>query len=69
MPQQILLQGPLAAMQQVISSAQQARQEHGWIMDIYLLRRTVAVAVGRCAPQADAAPAGRSAVPAEWRWH
>lgn len=47
MPQQILLQGPLAAMQQVISSRrQQARQEHGWIMDIYLLRRDGAVAVG-----------------------
>ena len=40
MPQQILMQGPLAEVQTAISATRkQARQEHGWIMDIYLLRR------------------------------
>ena len=40
MPQQILVHGPLAEVKDRISALrQQARQAHGWIMDIYLLRR------------------------------
>lgn len=40
MPQQILMQGRLAQVKADISARrQQARQQHGWIMDIYLLRR------------------------------
>ncbi|MEG0557803.1 MAG: precorrin-6A synthase (deacetylating), partial [Comamonas sp.] len=40
MPQQILMQGQLAQIKADISARrQQARQLHGWIMDIYLLRR------------------------------
>ena len=40
MPQQILVHGPLAEVKDHISALrQQARLEHGWIMDIYLLRR------------------------------
>lgn len=40
MPQQILVHGPLAEVKDRISALrQQARLEHGWIMDIYLLRR------------------------------
>ena len=40
MPQQILMQGRLAEVKDSISAKrQQARQLHGWIMDIYLLRR------------------------------
>ena len=39
-PQQILMQGRLAEVKDSISAKrQQARQLHGWIMDIYLLRR------------------------------
>ncbi|MCD2511447.1 precorrin-6A synthase (deacetylating) [Comamonas endophytica] len=40
MPQQILLHGRLPQAAAEISARRaQARQEHGWIMDIYLLRR------------------------------
>lgn len=40
MPQQILIQGQLAQVKADISARRrQARQQHGWIMDIYLLRR------------------------------
>jgi precorrin-6A synthase len=40
MPQQILLRGKLADVAAGISARRsQARLEHGWIMDIYLLRR------------------------------
>lgn len=40
MPQQILLRGPLADVAAQISARRsEARQVHGWIMDIYLLRR------------------------------
>lgn len=40
MPQQILLRGRLADVATQISARRaQARQAHGWIMDIYLLRR------------------------------
>lgn len=40
MPQQVLRQGPLAAMGPAIVAQRAAlRQEHGWIMDIYLLRK------------------------------
>lgn len=40
MPQQILMHGPLAEVKAAISEKRrQARQQHGWIMDIYLLRR------------------------------
>lgn len=42
MPQQIILTGPLAvAGPQIIATRAQARVRHGWIMDIYLLRRSV----------------------------
>lgn len=41
MPGQILLSGPLAETGPKISARrEQARRERGWIMDIYLLRRT-----------------------------
>ncbi len=42
MPQQLLMSGRLdAVLKQTISARRaQARAEHGWIMDIYLLRRT-----------------------------
>lgn len=40
MPQQLLLSGPLASAAGRIRQARAAaRREHGWIMDIYLLRR------------------------------
>lgn len=40
MPQQALIAGPLAAVgQQIIDTRAALRREHGWIMDIYLLRR------------------------------
>lgn len=40
MPQQIILSGPLIDLgPQIITRRAQARAEHGWIMDIYLLRR------------------------------
>ncbi|MCL6284100.1 precorrin-6A synthase (deacetylating) [Ruegeria sp. 2012CJ41-6] len=40
MPEQILIHGPLGAVsQQIIDTRAAARAEHGWIMDIYLLRR------------------------------
>ncbi|MFD1913161.1 precorrin-6A synthase (deacetylating) [Halodurantibacterium flavum] len=40
MPQQILIAGPLGeAGPRIIAAREAARAEHGWIMDIYLLRR------------------------------
>ncbi|SNT68549.1 precorrin-6A synthase (deacetylating) [Paracoccus seriniphilus] len=40
MPEQILLKGPLAEIgSRIIETRAQARAAHGWIMDIYLLRR------------------------------
>jgi precorrin-6A synthase len=43
MPQQLLLHGSLPQMAAQISARRaQAREEHGWIMDIYLLRRPAA---------------------------
>jgi precorrin-6A synthase len=40
MSQQILLAGPLAQVgEQIVATRAQARARHGWIMDIYLLRR------------------------------
>lgn len=40
MPEQILLKGPLAEIgSRIIETRAQARDAHGWIMDIYLLRR------------------------------
>ena len=40
MPQQCILQGPLATWRTRIPEARAAaRAEHGWIMDVYLLRR------------------------------
>ena len=40
MPQQILMHGALGDVKAAISAQRQrARAEHGWIMDIYLLRR------------------------------
>jgi precorrin-6A synthase len=43
MPGQILLSGPLAETGPAIVEARQAaRAEHGWLMDIYLLRRAIA---------------------------
>ena len=40
MPQQILMHGALGEVKAAISAQRQrARAEHGWIMDIYLLRR------------------------------
>lgn len=40
MPNQLLLAGPLAATgPQILKVRAKARQQHGWIMDIYLIRR------------------------------
>jgi precorrin-6A synthase len=40
MPQQALIAGPLAKVsQQIITARAALRAEHGWIMDIYLIRR------------------------------
>jgi precorrin-6A synthase len=40
MEQQLLVEGPLAGVSSRISAMRDAaRAEHGWIMDIYLLRR------------------------------
>ena len=40
MPQQLLIHGRLAEVaQRIVETRAQARAEHGWIMDIYLLRR------------------------------
>ncbi|GAA6206882.1 precorrin-6A synthase (deacetylating) [Cognatishimia sp. WU-CL00825] len=40
MPQQILCEGPLSDVaDDIIKARAKARAEHGWIMDIYLLRR------------------------------
>lgn len=42
MDNQILLSGPLAEMADVITQARaKARADHGWIMDIYLMRRNI----------------------------
>ena len=42
MPQQLLLAGPLASTgPRILEVRAAARAEHGWIMDIYLLRRDV----------------------------
>ncbi|MGX9350934.1 precorrin-6A synthase (deacetylating) [Shimia sp. W99] len=39
MPQQILLQGPLQDVAEtIVETRAKARSEHGWIMDIYLMR-------------------------------
>lgn len=41
MPNQLLLAGPLAvAGPRILKARAEAREEHGWIMDIYLLRRS-----------------------------
>lgn len=40
MAEQIIVEGPLAHVgAQIVASRQKARAAHGWIMDIYLLRR------------------------------
>ena len=40
MPEQILIAGPLAEVSaRIVAARAAARQSHGWIMDIYLLRR------------------------------
>ena len=40
MPQQLLMSGPLHEQRDAITAKRQAaREAHGWIMDIYLLRR------------------------------
>lgn len=42
MPQQMLLAGPLATIgPRILEARAAARAEHGWIMDVYLLRRSV----------------------------
>ncbi|MTH79776.1 precorrin-6A synthase (deacetylating) [Paracoccus aestuariivivens] len=41
MPDQVLIQGPLAeAGPQIVIARAEARRRHGWIMDTYMLRRT-----------------------------
>ncbi|WP_051303181.1 precorrin-6A synthase (deacetylating) [Comamonas composti] len=55
MAQQLLDHGPLAeATQRIVATRAAARAQHGWIMDIYLLRRNPA----RSPLRADGAPAG-----------
>lgn len=42
MPEQILLSGALSEIgPEIITTRAQARAHHGWIMDIYLLRRKI----------------------------
>jgi precorrin-6A synthase len=42
MPEQVLVGGPLADVaEKILQTRQLARAAHGWIMDTYLLRRTV----------------------------
>jgi precorrin-6A synthase len=41
MPQQVILSGPLAAIQdEILQTRATLRQQHGWLMDIYILSRT-----------------------------
>ena len=41
MPEEILISGPLAEVgPKIVAARAAARARHGWIMDIYLLRRT-----------------------------
>ncbi|MFN4129582.1 MAG: precorrin-6A synthase (deacetylating) [Paracoccaceae bacterium] len=41
MPEEILISGPLSEVSaQIIATRAEARARHGWIMDIYLLRRS-----------------------------
>ena len=41
MAEQILIAGPLAeAAPKIMAARAEARAAHGWIMDIYLMRRT-----------------------------
>jgi precorrin-6A synthase len=48
MPQQIILSGPLADIgPQIVQTRAEARARHGWIMDIYLLRRATKPAKGQ----------------------
>ncbi|EGD60932.1 precorrin-6A synthase (deacetylating) [Novosphingobium nitrogenifigens DSM 19370] len=43
MPEQILIEGPLAEVRdRILATRAQARARHGWIMDIYLLRKDAA---------------------------
>jgi precorrin-6A synthase len=40
LPEQILISGPLAEVSaRILEVRSRAREDHGWIMDIYLLRR------------------------------
>lgn len=40
MPEEVLIHGPLAEVsQEILATRARLRREHGWIMDIYLLRR------------------------------
>jgi len=42
MKEEILINGPLAEVaQQIVDTRRQARADHGWIMDIYLLKKRV----------------------------
>lgn len=44
MPQQLLMHGPLSTIKTAIRQRREAaRQTHGWIMDIYLLRKITAL--------------------------
>ncbi len=48
MREQMIVSGPLAeAGPEILSTRAQARAAHGWIMDIYILRRRAAQASGR----------------------
>jgi len=43
MPEQIILSGPLSAVaSQIAGTRRGARERHGWIMDSYILKRTLA---------------------------
>jgi precorrin-6A synthase len=40
MPEETLIRGPLAKVsEEILATRARLRAEHGWIMDIYLLRR------------------------------
>ncbi|MFT8884704.1 MAG: precorrin-6A synthase (deacetylating) [Acetobacter papayae] len=51
MPEQILRAGALSDMaDEIIHTRAKARKQHGWIMDIYLLRQTIMPHGGKAAP-------------------
>jgi precorrin-6A synthase len=50
MKEQIICQGPLSEVcDQIVQMRAEARAQHGWIMDIYILRKSLERRGGRTA--------------------